>query len=100
MRMLGMVGGALARAGREIRAVARAETTTHRHLRDRLVAITAGSRVGDPLFGGPKFLFRRPPPRPRRPRIRPPPFFRSPPPPPLSPPNAEPPPTPRPGPHA
>src|SRR3954464_5484103 len=59
MRMLGMVGGALARAGREIRAVARAETTTHRHLRDRLVAITAVSVVVDLVCGVLTFLFER-----------------------------------------
>jgi hypothetical protein len=32
-------GGLLARAAREIGAVARAETETHRHLRERIVAI-------------------------------------------------------------
>ena len=37
----------LARAGREIGAVARGDTDTHRHLRDRLVAITVVSVVVD-----------------------------------------------------
>jgi hypothetical protein len=57
--MLGVLAGALARAGREIRAVARAETATHRHLRDRLVAITAVSVVVDLVCGVLTFLFER-----------------------------------------
>jgi hypothetical protein len=51
--------GPLARAGREIRAVARADTATHRHLRDRLVAITAVSIVVDLVCGVLIFFFER-----------------------------------------
>ena len=43
--------GPLARAGREILAVARAETTTHRHLRERLTAVLALTLVVDLVCG-------------------------------------------------
>jgi hypothetical protein len=49
----------LARAGREIGAVARAETATHRHLRDRIIAITLISVVVDLVCGVLTFLFER-----------------------------------------
>ena len=51
--------GPLARAGREIVAVARAETTTHRHLRERIVALLALSVVVDAVCGVLIFLFER-----------------------------------------
>jgi hypothetical protein len=51
--------GAVARAGREIRAVARADTDAHRHLRDRLAAILAISVVVDLVCGVLTFLFER-----------------------------------------
>jgi hypothetical protein len=51
--------GPVARAGKEVRAVARAETATHRHLRDRLIAITAVSVVVDLVCGVLIFLFER-----------------------------------------
>jgi hypothetical protein len=54
-----MLGGAVARAGREVRAVARADTDAHRHLRDRLVAITAVSVVVDLVCGVLILLFER-----------------------------------------
>jgi uncharacterized membrane protein len=51
--------GVLAGAVREIRAVARAETETHRHLRERIVAIAAISVVVDVVCGVLVFLFER-----------------------------------------
>jgi len=51
--------GPLARAVREIVAVARAETTTHRHLRERIVAMFALSVVVDLVCGLLSFLFER-----------------------------------------
>ena len=51
--------GPLARAVREIVAVARAETTTHRHLRERIVAMFALSVVVDAVCGVLSFLFER-----------------------------------------
>jgi hypothetical protein len=54
--------GPLARAGREILAVARAETTTHRHLRERIVALFALSVV-NLVCGVLIFLFERHAPR-------------------------------------
>jgi hypothetical protein len=51
--------GALVNAGREVRAVARAETATHRHLRERIVAITAVSVVVDLVCGVLIFFFER-----------------------------------------
>jgi len=55
--------GPLARAGREILAVARAETTTHRHLRERIVALFALSVVVNVVCGVLIFLFERHAPR-------------------------------------
>jgi hypothetical protein len=49
----------LATAGREIAAVLRGETTTHRHLRDRLVAMFALSIVVDVVCGVLAWLFER-----------------------------------------
>jgi hypothetical protein len=46
-------------AGREIRAVARAETETHRHLRERIVAVAAVSVVVNLVCGVLVFLFER-----------------------------------------
>ena len=46
-------------AGREIRAVARAETETHRHLRERIVAVTAVSVVVNLVCAVLVFLFER-----------------------------------------
>jgi hypothetical protein len=46
-------------AGREIRAVVRADTETHRHLRERIVAIAALTVVVDVVCGGLVFLFER-----------------------------------------
>jgi hypothetical protein len=46
-------------AGREIRAVARAETETHRHLRERIVAVTAVSVVVNLVCGVLAYLFER-----------------------------------------
>ena len=46
-------------AGREIRAVARAETETHRHLRERIVAVTAVSVVVNLVCAGLVYLFER-----------------------------------------
>jgi hypothetical protein len=46
-------------AGREIRAVVRAETETHRHLRDRIVAVAAISVVVDLLCTVLVFLLER-----------------------------------------
>ena len=44
---------------RGIRAVVRAETDTHRHLRERIVAIAALTVVVDLVCGGLTFLFER-----------------------------------------
>jgi hypothetical protein len=55
MSMLGVLAG----AGREIRAVARGDSVTHRHLRDRLVAITVVSIVVDLVCGVLVLLFER-----------------------------------------
>jgi TctA family transporter len=55
--------GPLARAVREIVAVARAETTTHRHLRERIVALFALSVVVNVVCGVLIFLFERHAPR-------------------------------------
>jgi hypothetical protein len=46
-------------AGREIRAVARAETETHRHLRDRIVGVAAVSVVVDLVCALLVFAFER-----------------------------------------
>ena len=46
-------------AGREIRAVARAETETHRHLRERIVAVTAVSVVVNLVCAALVYLFER-----------------------------------------
>jgi hypothetical protein len=46
-------------AGREIRAVARAETETHRHLRERIVTVTAVSVVVNLVCGVLAYLFER-----------------------------------------
>ena len=51
--------GPLARAGREIVDVARARTTTHRHLRERIVAMFALTVVVDVVCGVLIFLFER-----------------------------------------
>jgi uncharacterized membrane protein len=51
--------GALATAAREIRAVVRADSETHRHLRERIVAIAAISVVVDVVCGVLTFLFER-----------------------------------------
>ena len=51
--------GPLARAGHEIVDVARAKTTTHRHLRERIVAMFALSVVVDLVCGLLSFLFER-----------------------------------------
>jgi uncharacterized membrane protein len=53
------MAGALANAVREIRGVARAETATHRHLRERIVAVAAISLVVDLVCGVLVFLFER-----------------------------------------
>ena len=46
-------------AGREIRAVARAETETHRHLRERIVGVTAVTVVVNLVCGVLAYLFER-----------------------------------------
>ncbi len=46
-------------AGREIRAVARAETETHRHLRERIVAVTSVSVVVNLVCGVLAYLLER-----------------------------------------
>ena len=46
-------------AGREIRAVARGETETHRHLRERIVAVTAVSVVVNLVCAVLVYLFER-----------------------------------------
>ena len=51
--------GPLARAGREIVDVARARTTTHRHLRERIVAMFALTVVVDLVCGVLIFLCER-----------------------------------------
>jgi hypothetical protein len=51
--------GPLAAAAHEIRAVARADTETHRHLRERIVAIAAMSVVVDVVCALLTFLFER-----------------------------------------
>src|SRR3954451_4824871 len=51
--------GVFAAAVREIAAVARAETETHRHLRERIVAIALVSIVVDLVCGVLVFLFER-----------------------------------------
>ena len=51
--------GVLAAAGREIAAVARAKTETHRHLRERIVAIALISVVADLVCAVLIFLFER-----------------------------------------
>jgi hypothetical protein len=46
-------------AGREIRAVARAETETHRHLRERILGVVAVTVVVDFVCGALAYLFER-----------------------------------------
>ena len=46
-------------AGREIRAVARAETETHRHLRERIVGVAAVTVVVNLVCGVLAYLFER-----------------------------------------
>jgi hypothetical protein len=49
----------LTAAFREIAAIARADTMTHRHLRERILAVLAVSVVVDLVCGGLTFLFER-----------------------------------------
>jgi hypothetical protein len=51
--------GVLAGAGREVRAVMRGESDTHRHLRERIVAIAAVTVVVDVICGVLIFLLER-----------------------------------------
>jgi uncharacterized membrane protein len=51
--------GVLATAAREIRAVVRADSETHRHLRERIAAIAAISVAVDLVCGVLTFLFER-----------------------------------------
>jgi hypothetical protein len=53
------VARAVANAGREIAAVARGDTDTHRHLRERLVAIMVISVAVDLVCGVLIFMFER-----------------------------------------
>jgi hypothetical protein len=51
--------GLLARLAREVVAVARAETTTHRHLRERLLALLLLTVAVDLVCGVLTFMFER-----------------------------------------
>ena len=54
-----MVKASLSRAVAEMRAVVRGDSVTHRHLRSRLVAVTAGALVLDAIGSVLMFLLER-----------------------------------------